>query len=152
MKFDMARKIITDEDKQNIIFLYQSHTGKEISILMGISMHTVYKVIHENGIIKKNAHRRVDVQGIVEDYKNGFTDIKFLCKKYNCCRRTIFSALKGAERQKKHVHKPNKKELDILSDLNKMSVTRESMAEIARRYGVSRQYVHRIKNQMTEGK
>lgn len=142
----MAR--LTDDQKQNIIFLYSSHSCREISILMGMSIQSVYNVIKEKGI-KKRKHTKVDYEGIRQDYSNGFTDIDFLKKKYSCCEMTIYKAIADLERIKRH-HRPNSKEIDIIHDLKQMSVTGCSTAQIARRHNVSRQYIYQVKERLKE--
>lgn len=137
---------LTDEQKQNIIFLYSSYSCREISILMGISIQSVYNVIKESGV-QKRKHTKVDYDGIRADYSNGFTDISFLKKKYGCCEMTIYKAIADLERQKR-LHKPNSKEIDIIHDLKQMSVTGQSTAQIARKNNVSRQYVFQVKDRL----
>lgn len=141
-------KKLTDEQKQNIIFLYSTHSCREISILMRISQQTVYNVIKEKGI-KKREHSRVDYDGIGQDYSNGFNDVKFLSKKYSCCGMVVYRAIADLERVKRP-HKPNSKEIDIITDLKQMSVTGQSTAQIARRHNVSRQYIYQVKERLKE--
>ena len=140
----MAR--LNDEQKQNIIFLYSSHSCRDISILMGISVQSVYNVIKEKGV-KKRKHTRIDYDGIRQDYQQGFTDVKFLAKKYSCCEMVVYHAIRDLERVRKP-HIPNSKEIDIIADLRQMSRTNETMAQIARRHNVKRQYVFQIKERL----
>lgn len=137
---------LTDDQKQNIIFLYSSHSCREISILMGISIQSVYNVIKESGV-QKRKHSRVDYEGIRQDYSNGFTDVKFLAKKYSCCEMVVYHAISDLERQKRP-HKPNSKEIEIIDDLKQMSRTNETMSQIARRHNVKRQYVYQVKDRL----
>lgn len=135
---------LTDEQKQNIIFLYQSHPAREVSLLTGFNMDNIYKVIKEKGIKKPHAHRKINPQDIINDYQNGFTDIRFLCNKYNCCRTTVYNAIHGLERHRTQKIPNN----GVCAAIKQIGVTGETMAQIARRFGVSRQYVFKMKNRL----
>lgn len=143
---------LTEEQKQNIIFLYQNHSAREVSIITGISMNRIYKLLNGFNIKKEQPHRKVDPQDIITDYQNGYIDVKFLARKYNCSVTSVNRYLRNIDRVKrvKREHKPNDKEREIISDLLRMSVTLENMSQIARRYNVSRQYVHKLKNKITK--
>ena len=144
--------MITQDQKQNILFLYQSHSVAEVSILTGLSTTSIYNIIHESGM-KKASRERFDRKKIREDYLNGFTSVDFLAKKYGCCTNTINKALKGIPRKRRRIGsvKRNNTTLDIISDLKSIPVTGLAMSQIARRHNVSRQYVFKIKNQLEKG-
>lgn len=143
---------LTDEQKQNIIYLYQNHSMQEIAIIMGVSLPIIQKVIKASGIKKQSTHRRINPQDIINDYQNGFTNVNFLCKKYNCSNCTINKALKGIHRVKRSMphREPNKLTIDIINELKQMSVTGISMNQIAKQFNVSRQYVFYLNNKLKE--
>lgn len=110
---------------------------------MGISIQTVYNVIKEKGV-KKRKHTMVDYDGIRADYSNGFTDVKFLAKKYSCCEMVVYRALDGIEKVRT-VKIPNN---ELTTAIKQMSRTDETMSQIARRFNVSRQYVYELKEKI----
>lgn len=145
---------LTNEQKQNIIYLYKDHSMQEIAIIIGVSLPIIQKVIKASGIKKQSTHRRINPQDIINDYLNGFTNVNFLCKKYNCSNCTVNKALKGIQRVKrtKPPITPSDKTVDIIDDLKQMSLTGLSMSFIARKHKVSRQYVFYLNNKLKESK
>lgn len=133
---------ITDEQKRNILFLYKNHSMSEICVITNLSITTVQNVIHDSGIKTRKGRRKIDSRKIIEDFDNGFTDISFLSKKYNCCEVTIRKILKDRDiPKKKREFKPQGKTADIISALKEIP----NLSLIAKRYNVSRQYVFRVK-------
>lgn len=134
---------ITDEQKRNILYLYKNHSMSEICVITNLSITTVQNVIHDSGIKTRKGRRKIDSQKIIEDFDNGFTDISFLSKKYNCCEKTIRNALKDRDipKKKRKRPKPQGKTADIISALKEIP----NFSMIAKRFNVSRQYVFRIK-------
>lgn len=68
-------KIITQEQKNRVIELYKEGTLQNLEImkLCGISLKTLYKILDENGIDKKNHPLEVEVVRIaVEMYKKDY--------------------------------------------------------------------------------
>lgn len=139
---------ITDEQKRNILFLYKNHSMQEICIITNLSITTVKNVIHDSGIKTRKGRRKIDSQKIIEDFDNGFTDIFFLSKKYNCCELTIRKVLKDRDipKKKRKRPKPQGKTAEIISALKEIP----NLSMVAKRFNVSRQYVSKLNKKLKE--
>lgn len=86
---------------------------------------------------KEHGNIKVNKLNVIEDYENGLS-IDCLAKKYNCCVDTIRTKLKGVEKIKTSRKHRSKKTLNIIEELN---TTDKRLSDIAKQYGVSKQYV-----------
>lgn len=146
----------TEDQRQNVIYLYKSRSIPEIAILTGLTCYAINQILNQNNITRKKAGRKsVDKKNIIDDFDKGFSEIAFLARKYNCTQVTVRRLLIATGRtipRKTYEHKnPANKSAqtyDIIAALNKMPENGESLSTIARKFNVSRQYVHYLKNQL----
>jgi Mor family transcriptional regulator len=131
-------KVITDDMKRNVLYLYNTHNVKETALLSGLSVATVTNILHDNGI-NTTWKDKFNAQAIRDDYLNGYTNVKFLAKKYDCSIFTVYNAINGLIENK---------QASIINAINDMEFTGESMAQIASRYRVSRQYIYKLKQKI----
>jgi Mor family transcriptional regulator len=131
-------KVITDEMKRNVLYLYKTHNVKDTALISGLSVITVKNILHDNGI-STSWKDKFNAKTIRQDYLNGFTNVKFLAKKYDCSIFTVYNAINGLIENK---------QASIINAINDMEFTGESIAQIAKRFEVSRQYVFKLKQKM----
>lgn len=135
---------LTDAEKENIIQLYRNYPTKQVAMLAGVSTGAVYKVLTEYGVKRTYKQSAIDYKQIAIDYYHGFTDINALMKKYNCKITTIYAALdKYGVTTEERIKRAN-----IIQAIEKIPLTGEKLSHIAKRFGVSRQRVNGIKNQL----
>ena len=118
---------------------------KELSAVYGSSVTMVHSIVR-NSCEKKRGRpcgtdKRV-VEAMVIDYQNGLS-VKRLAKKYHFAENSVYIVL----RKNGDVVKQNSRELikQIQADLNCGEL---SQSDIAKKYGVSRQYVFQVKQKM----
>ena len=118
---------------------------RELSAVYGISVTMAHSIVR-NSCKKKlgrpcGTDKRV-VEAMVIDYQNGLS-VKRLAKKYGYHGQSVYRIM----RENGDVAKQNSRELikQIQADLNCGEL---SQSDIAKKYGVSRQYVFQVKQKM----
>lgn len=133
---------MTNEEIQNIKYLYQTHTAEEVAILTGYSVGTIAKY---GGRVKNKVRKKakkVNPQDIMHDYVDGMTDLTKLQEKYGCCLTTIYSAITD-------VRQPRiKQRYEVEKAIRNIPTTGEKMISIAKRFNVSEQYVYYVREKI----
>ena len=117
----------------------------EIASIYGVGRNKTHEIVRHSCEKKLGRPRGTDkrvVEAIVIDYQNGLS-VKRLAKKYGYHGQSVYRIM----RENGDVVKQNSRELikQIQADLNCGEL---SQSDIAKKYGVSRQYVFQVKQKM----
>lgn len=146
---------MTDNDIRLIKNLWESgYTVEQIVRMLpytGAEARAMIKELRRNGTIKMYGKTDAAIEKLVNAYRNGMTDPRDLAETFGYTLKTVLQYLKLGKC--KHGHpktqynpKPlGEKALEIMRVIKQGKL---SMAEIARKYGVSRQYVYQLKERL----
>ena len=139
--------VVSDELKNAIVRDYR----RGICITQLINIHglkrwRITEILKQNGVeitrgVRKGNNSLV-YESIKQDYKDGF-DVPALAQKYKCSRICVYKVLE--QDNLINVRDFTYKSKRIMADIKSGDL---SMSEIARRYGVSRQWVFSLKERM----
>ena len=123
----------------------QGESIRNIAAIYGVGRNRAYEIVQGGCEIKLGRPKGTDkaiVEAMVIDYQNGLS-VKRLAKKYHFAENSVYIVL----RKNGDVVKQNSRELikQIQADLNCGEL---SQSDIAKKYGVSRQYVFQVKHKM----
>ena len=123
----------------------QGFSVRNIARIYGIGRNKAYAIVQGGCEIKMGRPKGTDkaiVEAMVIDYQNGLS-VKRLAKKYHFAENSVYIVL----RKNGDVVKQNSRELikQIQADLKCGEL---SQSDIAKKYGVSRQYVFQVKQKM----
>lgn len=132
---------MTAEQKDEITAYYsKGYSIYDISILLPVSYAEIAEVVKSCDKAERQKVSRGKQALIEQAVKDGCTDVKELCQRFNVSPRTVYRYAKVGRR--KPYNNAESKSRAILADLQKGGAT---MAEIARKHGVSRQAVFKVK-------
>ena len=137
---------IPQEVKEQMCRDYRRGTSvRQIASIYGIGRNKAYQIVQSGCEIKIGRPKGTDkaiVEAMVIDYQNGLS-VKRLAKKYHFAENSVYIVL----RKNGDVVKQNSRELikQIQADINCGEL---SQSDIAKKYGVSRQYVFQVKQKM----
>jgi len=107
----MPRKTLTEQDKKYILDNYHEKNYEKLSQEIGCCKVSVWRILHNNGLVGYNNKRKIYTKEDVLFLKNNYykLSIKDLCDKFKCTYQTIRHKLKelGIE------HKPSVYDKDI---------------------------------------
>lgn len=130
---------MTEYEQQQVTEYYiKGYSIDDIMLLMPFTRAEIKAVIKSHGCEKRQKVTRGIPAMIMEDVRNGETDIEKLAEKYHRSKATIYRWTRTGH-QKPH---KNSKTALIVADLQKGDL---SQSEIAIKYNVSRQAVFRCK-------
>ena len=121
----------------------QGISVRNISRIYGIGRNKSYEIVHRGCCVKMGRPKvdnDIQCKNIAEDYINGLS-IKKIAKKYGLSEWNVYRNLKKNDISVKDTTKQS----DIINDLKCGEL---SQSDIAKKYGVSRQYVFQIKQKM----
>lgn len=131
---------MTKWERQQVTEYYiKGYSIKEILLIMPLSCAEVKEVIATQKGQKRESKSNIKRAMILDDVKNGESDVNALAEKYNRSKATIYRLTRTGH---KKPHYANTKTPLIVAELQKGDL---SQAEIARKYNVSRQAVHKCK-------
>ena len=145
----MARTptIIPQEVKEQICRDYRRGASvRQIAAIYGIGRNKAYEIVKGGCEIKMGRPTTKDslmCENMKQDYLNGL-GIKKLAKKYGFRVENVYRCLRQNGINVKE-HQDKTKQYDIIKDLE---VGELSQSDIAKKYGVSRQYVFQVKRKM----
>lgn len=139
---DILKKEITDEQRESIISLYNSHSTKEIADKMNINESKIIKILKEYGI--DTTFRETQKQAIINDYLSGNTDLNFLAQKHSCNIDIVELYINELD----HLSKPNIKNMELVMAIKDMNNSGETISQIAKKFNLSRQRVSLLKKQI----
>ncbi len=139
-KVDMSNTITKYKD--DIIAYYnKGYSIKDICILVPLSYTEIVEIIK---LYCNKSERQESIRGkkalMQQAVKDGLRDVQELCNRFNVTKNTVYAYVRVGHR--KPYNNAESKSRAILADLQKGGLT---MAEIARKYGVSRQTVFKVK-------
>ena len=123
----------------------QGESIRNIAAIYGVGRNRAYEIVQGGCEIKLGRPKGTDkaiVEAMVIDYENGLS-VKRLAKKYHFAENSVYIVL----RKNGDMVKQNSRELikQIQADLKCGEL---SQSDIAKKYGVSRQYVFQVKQKM----
>lgn len=130
---------MTNEERQNVISYYEKgYSINEIYVLVPLTLAEIKSVIKAENIERRKPTRSVKplLQQAVND---GYEDVNEIAEKFGVSKTTVHIYCRTGHRKP---HYANTKTPLIIADLQKGDL---SQAEIARKYNVSRQAVHKCK-------
>ena len=106
--------------------------------------------LREEGVLKARHKKEKSLQLVVEAYRNVTTDVDELAEMFSFTRGTIKQYLfeAGIHRNRPSTYhltkekKPSKRKAEIMRQIKESGL---SQSAIAKKYGVSRQYIHQLK-------
>ena len=145
---------MTENERRQIKNFWESGaTIEQIIRLLPYRRKDSQQMIRElrvDGTLKPRKRKERSRQILADAVNNGMTDLDELSETYGFTKSTIIAYLTntGAKRGRP-AHNPKKRELSqqtqqIISELQKG----KTVAQIAKKYGLSRQRIHSIKKQM----
>lgn len=144
---------INKEIKKQIIRLWDAYLPMEqIYQMLPCKLQDAKRYVanlREDGTLKPRHRKDRSMQMVANAYNSGIVDIDELADMFSFTRLTIIEYLNkmGIKRQRPLRYKTNvgEKTHQIMHDLREAKI---SQTQIAKKYGVSRQYVHRLSNQI----
>ena len=141
-----TKEMIPTEVREQMCRDYKRGTSvRQIASIYGIGRNKAYAIVQGGCEIKMGRPKGTDkaiVEAMVIDYQNGLS-VKRLAKKYHFAENSVYIVL----RKNGDMVKQNSRELikQIQADLKCGEL---SQSDIAKKYGVSRQYVFQVKQKM----
>lgn len=143
---------MTEADKKLVINLWNAGTKiYQIVRMLPYNEKTamsIIKELRENGTLTPRASKEENVKAVCEAYLNGEHNIEKLSKMFKITVASVrtYLLMGGVKRERpKHyicTKEKSEKTLAIIEELNKGE---KSQVEIAKEYGVTRQYVNGLK-------
>lgn len=131
---------MTDAERQVIEYYNKGYTRADIYLFTQYSKKEIRDILENN---KDKINRQQAIRGnraiLVNAIDNGITDIRELQKITGLAKNTIYCYAKVGKSKPHYNHGHT---ADIVADLQAGQMTQ---SEIARKYGVSRQAVHKAK-------
>lgn len=146
---------MTERDKEQIKVMWESRlTVEQIVSLLPHPRRVTEKIIRQmkkDGGLPKRSRREMITEKLRQEYESGNTNVYVLARKYDLKASTVTRYLVSAgvkSGRPPHNYKEtplNEKAQQIIADIRQDDL---SGAEIARKHGVSRQYVLQLKQRI----
>lgn len=143
---------MTENDKAYIIKLWNAKVPiYRIIRMLPYKANTVREMVRE---LKKDGtlqpRDRTSTEAIVNAYKSGMTNPHEIAETYGVSINTVYSYLSRSRVKMTRPHHNRKKDPQSLAIIAEIK-TGKSNAEIARQFGVTRQWVYELKRRMEQG-
>ena len=131
---------MTDAEREVIEYYNKGYTRADIYLFTSYSREQIRDILKNN---KDNINRQKAIRGnravLLNAIESGITDIRVLQEMTGLSKATIYTYTNVGRRKPHYNHGHT---ADIVADLKAGQMTQ---SEIARKYGVSRQAVHKAK-------
>lgn len=148
---------MTDADKRTIKKLWDSRVPiNQIIQMLPYKKAIVKQMIDElrsNGTLQPRSCKKIAIKAVGDMFDSGVQNIDELCEAFGYSYNTIKDYLSlsrgnnGRPPKNYRKRKPNNKAQTIMVEIAQKEL---SLSEIARKYGVSRQYVYQLKQRVEE--
>ena len=147
---------MTDADIKKVVSMWNSGVPiYQIARTLPYSekiANLVLKELRENGTLPERRTKAENIEVICEAYRNGEHDLerlsKMFCKTVGCIATYLNKG--GIKRVRAKRYKTSRAKSDKTNAIVEQIKSGRNIREIANEYGVSRQYVYELKNNMGE--
>lgn len=139
----MARKLISDQERQRIVELYESGVSRqEIGIEMGLSQPTIRKILAEAGYPPKQINQRARIgrrtkAKIVEMYNLGYSSLE-IADALGISKRSVLNVIKERVDKIERTHKGSVGPEEFIATWQ----TSLTIDEVAKRLGITVQMAY----------